>query len=732
MTDEPTVLDFFKALVTPWRGAPPPLWGDESETAEKALVEQTAGAQASTDLLAPLDIAPREAISPTETKTVEKAPPRAITLPWRALIALLVALIAQRSLEPAPERTWTAGAIFYLVAAAWLVWADWRGEWQIEAHPVEQPAEFGLIYRPTLLLLGAVFGLAAFVTFGGDLFTPLNITLWLLSLFLVARAFWSTPLSTLVKNLASGFKKLKHMPWQVNISRWTLALFLLAGLAVFFRGYHLQQIPAEMTSDHAEKLMDVEDVLNGKTHIFFPRNTGREAIQFYLTAAVSRIFGTGISFLSLKIGTFFVGLITLVYIYLLGQELGGRETALWATAFAAIGYWPNAITRAALRFSLYPLFVAPTLYYLLRGLRRRSRNDMILAGLFLGLGLHGYTPFRIVPFIVVAAVGLYLLHRQSAGQRRQAIYMLVVLALISFMVFLPLLRYALEYPDNFAFRAFSRLGDWERPLPGPAWSIFLSNLWRAMIMFFWDNGQVWLVSIPNRPALDIVSAVLLFSGMVLLALRYVRQRHWQDIFLVLSIPMLMLPSILSLAFPDENPVLNRTSGALVPVFLIVGLSLAALRSKTEVKSGKTISWALAAALLAISAFQNYDLVFNKYAQQYQQASWNTSEMDNLVKDFIATSGNSEGVWVISYPYWVDTRLVGLNIGYAIKDYAISADRLESTLANRGFKLFILNQQDLASLDALRRYYPQGWLRRYISSTGTPEKDFLLYYAPPEQ
>ena len=70
---------------------------------------------------------------------------------------------------------------------------------------------------------------------------------------------------------------------------------------------------------------------------------------------------------------------------------------LFALLFAGIGYWPNVISRVGLRFPLYPLFVAPTLYYLLRGLRTRNRNDFILSGLFLGLGLHGYSPIRILP-----------------------------------------------------------------------------------------------------------------------------------------------------------------------------------------------------------------------------------------------------------------------------------------------------------------------------------------------
>ena len=56
----------------------------------------------------------------------------------------------------------------------------------------------------------------------------------------------------------------------------------------FFRVYRLAEVPAEMTSDHAEKLIDVQDILDGQRPIFLPRNTGREAVQFYLTAFLVR------------------------------------------------------------------------------------------------------------------------------------------------------------------------------------------------------------------------------------------------------------------------------------------------------------------------------------------------------------------------------------------------------------------------------------------------------------
>ncbi len=347
-----------------------------------------------------------------------------------------------------------------------------------------------------------------------------------------------------------------------------LALGLLAlvvvAIVIVFRVYNLGGVPSEPFSDHDEKILDVYDVSQGQTHIFFPRNTGREAIQMYLTLVVSWIFGTGLSFLSLKIGTVFCGLVTLPYMYMLGKEFGGKRIGLLAVFFAGIAYWPNVISRAGLRFPLYPLFVAPTLYYLLRGLRTRSRNDFIVSGLFLGLGLHGYSPFRIMPFVVVIAIGLYLLHAQSKGSRKQAVIWLAVLAVTSLIVFLPLARYWFDNPTAFSYRAFSRLGSIESPLPAPAWQIFLSNTWNALRMFNWDDGEIWVHSVPHRPALDVVSGALFLIGAALVLVRYIRQRHWQDLFLLLAVPLLQLPSILSLAFPGENPALNRAAGAMVP------------------------------------------------------------------------------------------------------------------------------------------------------------------------
>jgi hypothetical protein len=309
---------------------------------------------------------------------------------------------------------------------------------------------------------------------------------------------------------------------------------------------------------------------------------------------------------------------------------------------------------------------------------------------------------------------------------------LAVLALTSVFIFLPLLRYSLENPEIFAFRSFSRLGTVERELQGPAIVVFISNLWKAITMFAWDDGQIWVTSVTNRPALDVVSGALFYAGVVLIFIRYVRERNWVDLFLLLSVPMLMLPSILSLAFPAENPSLNRMAGAIVPVFVIVALALDAfiqsIQSNIKTRRGMWLAWAMALVLIAFSASQNYDLVFNQYQSVFKLSSWNTTEMGQVIQDFSDSVGAADTAWVVAFPHWVDTRLVGINAGYPQRDYAIWPDHLADTAADPRAKLFLVKPDDEGGLATLKEVYPQGVLQTYDSAV--ENHDFYMFFVPP--
>jgi hypothetical protein len=694
---EPTVLDLYKSVTKDWASFSNfirSLWdARRREELNQALAQETA--------------------QPVLVEEIAE-PTHAGTFPWRALAALLFALFAQLFVEP-PNQQPAISVLFYLVAIGLLVWAFLKDEWHLPAMPPAIQIPDAMLVRLVPLILAIVFALVAFVDFGEGLFEWDNTLLWVASIALLAYSLWvKTPkLETATES--------PRQKWA-----WNGIILTVLGLSIFFRLYQLDAIPVEPFSDQAEKILDVYEISQGQTKIFFERNTGREAFQMYWTLLVVNIFGTGFSFYSLKLGTALLGILTLPFVYLLGKEFGNKRVALFALFLFGIAYWPNVISRIGLRFPLYPLFLAPTLLFLVHGLRTRNRNDFILCGIFLGLGLHGYSPFRIVPLLVIAALVIYFLHLKSSEQRQQVVWWFLIIVVVSLLVFLPLFRYWIGHPDQFGYRAFTRLGGIEAPLPGPAWQIFLSNLYNGLLMFNRDNGDIWVNSLPNRPAFELVTAALFLLGIVLLILRYIRQRDWRDALLLASIPILILPSVLSLAFPGENPALNRAGGASVAGIIVSALALDGLVAGFgSEKKRKLIAYGLTGVLLAASAFGNYDIVFNKFNANFRAGAWNTSEMGKVISQFRDAYGQTDTAWVVPFPHWVDTRLPGVWAGVPNRDFAMWQDSLADSLLYPAPKMFIFWNQDLETERILRELYPNGILNRYTSAF--PGKDFYIFF-----
>lgn len=659
--------------------------------------------------------------------------PTGVNFPWLTLAALVLALIAQLTLEPSPGRSPWPGLILYSGAAACLVTAIIQKEWRLAPHRLEVLSPMQPRFRVEFLLAGILLALLAFMLFGNGVFDLLNIFVWVLSLTCVFLAFWEHK-----EEKSFAFKAFWQRIWKkginIQITRWTLIVLAAIAVILFFNFYRLDSVPPEMVSDQAEKLQDINNILHSHTPVYFPRNTGREPIHFYLTAAYMALFNLDVSFLNLKAVAVFANLLTLFFIYLLGKEFGNKWVGLGAAVFAGIAYWPLLFTRLALRIPYYPLFVAPVLYFMLRGLRHQQVNDILWAGLFLGLGLHGYTPYRIVPIFVVVGMIIYVLHKPGKKRWLTSLFVLILIAFVSLIIFIPLLRYWLSNPDLFAYRAFSRLTGMEVGFQQHPLIIFVQNFWKASVMFFWDNGVIWAHSIPGRPALEIVSGALYFLGIIGLLIRYIRRRNWMDLFLLASIPMLLMPSILSLAYPGENPSLNRTAGAVVPVFIVVGSALeAALRTfRVRLKGwiGKAVVILILAGLLIWSGGNNFNLVFNQYYQIYRASSWNTSEIGQVAKFFIQSLGSTESTYVVGYPHWIDSRLVAINAGAPGKDFAIFPEGIPETAKNPSPKLFFLNVNDGESMQLLLETFEDGILTQYDSKV--PDKDFMIFFVPPAQ
>lgn len=724
---EPSVLDYVKSLFRFGRGERIRLPEFVEDEQKEAIQAQTVDmGQPTVVVEQPVEEVPAPEIRPS----FFNSPTAQTSFPWRPLIALFLALLGQRLLET--QTTIPLGVAFYIASLSMLGWAIYRGQWTLSPLAPTSDGTDPLTYRRGWMLLSVVLAVAAFVMLSNNLFTVINVTLWLSAVAFFMYAFWVKQNGTSVFRKPTGVFQSDGIT--LKISTWTLLLIAATALVFYFRFYRTESVPPEPFSDQAEKIFDVYDITQGQTHIFFPRNTGRESFQMYWTWLIANVFGTGLSFLSLKLGTALLGFLTLPFIYLLGKEIGGPRVGLIAFILAGIAYWPNVISRIGLRFPLYPLFAAPTLFFLIRGLRTRNRNDFLLSGLFLGIGLHGYSPIRIVPIVVLAAFVIYWLHAQSRGAHKDLPVWLAVLGLVALVVFLPLLRYWTDHPGEFSFRALSRMSGVEQPLPGPALQIFASNVWKGLLMFNFEDGEIWVNSVPHRPALDVVSGALFVFGLLLVLIRYIRSRHWLDLFLLVSIPLLQLPSTLSLAFPAENPALNRASGAYIPAFILAALALDGfLTSFGRGRLRGVLMVSFAGLLLFISARQNYTLVFDTFYNSFLSGAWNSSDMGREIKKFEQAHGtqSADTIWVVPFPHWVDTRLPAVWAGIPNRDMAMWRDNLSSTVELPGPKLFIVKADtenplgnDQATLDVLESLYPDGQLSMFDSDV--PGHDFWMF------
>jgi hypothetical protein len=91
-------------------------------------------------------------------------------------------------------------------------------------------------------------------------------------------------------------------------------------------------------------------------------------------------------------------------------------------------------------------------------------------------------------------------------------------------------------------------------------------------------------------------------------------------------------------------------------------------------------------------------------------------------------GQTETAWVVAFPYWVDTRLVGMNAGEPARDMAIWPESFPETLADPRPKMFLVKPEDTIALDQLYELYPLGSLTLYDSEI--PDRDFLIFLVPP--
>jgi 4-amino-4-deoxy-L-arabinose transferase-like glycosyltransferase len=656
-----------------------------------------------------------------------------------ALVALWLAITGQRHLT---ARDFVLDGVFMLAVAVVLFLAGVSRKdaevpaiWPHNAQATEdaEPLPLAPGRLPQLLLAATVLLAAvAFASLARNRYTVRGVLCWWGAVFawLLATAHVRSRVLRLPSAIA--LKDAMRTGIMVIRTNWVTVLMLaIFALAFVFRVYRIDSVPIDPESDHVEASKDVWDILQGQYRIFFPRNTGREATQFYLTAALSHVFGYG--FTTLKLTMALVGVLNIIPMYFLGKELLDKRLGLLAAFFTAISYWHVIISRMGLRIVLAPLWTSATLYFLLRAFRTRRRNDYLFAGLSLGLGLFGYMAFRIVPLLVVVLTLLkVVLDRGPGFDPRRFVVNFALLVMTSVLVFLPMLRYMYDEPRAFWYRALTRTTNLEVAVQRSSSEIFVDNVKRALLMFNWMGDDAWPESVPLRPALDYISGGLFILGVAFVLYLLIVKRRPIALYLLAAVFVLLLPSTLAIAFPIENPS-NIRGSAVIPVVLLLVSLPAYVVAKQVVNAlrggvGLLLVVVLGGLLLWQATRLNFQTYFVDYDQHYRRSSWNATDMARVIESFGDMYGGIYNAYLICTPYWIDGWGVSLMLQDITWDnFLFKGSEVLPPPAGSRNTLYIFNPVNTEAEQRLRQFYPNGQLMRFQASI--PDKDFMIYFAP---
>ncbi|MBI1278032.1 MAG: hypothetical protein GC179_07885 [Anaerolineaceae bacterium] len=730
---------------------------------------------------------PAEALSPEE----RAARQHDVFLLSTRVVAFFVAVYGNWMM--ATERTEATGLAggFPLLLAAFLIWiaGDVFSTWTLRrtrtADSVEEidvlpemvfnPLKWDYDFLPLALrFLGVALALTmSTITLSatsGNRFTTLGVITWIASVVLWVIVF--APREWSVSSFVTAVRGIR-LP-----QGWTLlALVAIMFVAILFRFTNLNGIPSEMTSDHVEKILDSQRILDGNPQVFFPNNGGREAIQFYLMALISQIPSLGMNFYTLKFLTVIEGLICIPVLWWMGREIIGEDepqlgnvVGLLLAALVAVSYWHTMLSRLGLRIVLTVIVTGLLIIFLSRAMRYNRRGDFIKAGLVLGIGVYAYQAVRMLPVVVIAGIGMAILFSLfRAGRREQIVRYIMntlVLVVISVAIFVPLAGFARDYPEDFWRRTSGRLlGDDTVQVTDENGQlvtrnatieermsafqqnigILVNNIRNALLMYNWKGDVAWITAVPNRPEMDVFTGSLLIVGLGAWGVRMVKRRDAAVWLMPVALFIMLLPSALSIAYPIENPSATRTSGSLPEAYLFAALPLAlvwlGIQRLLPSWRGKAVGSAVVGAVLLAAASANWNTYFVDFSESYTRSSPAPyTEAGRFLRGFADSGGSLGNAFMIGYPYWWDYRALGIEAG--VTDYPngiISRTDIPEfikTAAERTDKyrldpdkdlLFFYHPADTDSEADLQKLFPAG--TKQLIHSYKPGDDFMVYRVP---
>ena len=390
------------------------------------------------------------------------------------------------------------------------------------------------------------------------------------------------------------------------LSLWTLIPIALFAIALLPRAWNNANLPFGVWYDEAEAGLQARKFLQTGLYTPITDTYGRDASLFYYgISAAQALIADPVEAGRLVAAIF--GAACAPLLYFLGRELFGWPVGLIAALVLATQRWHLDVSRLGWDPISLPFFAILGFWLLARALRTRSWRDFAWAGLALGLGMHGYIGFRVLPLVALVLM-LYggLRQRWAPGVFAGRVGLTVGAA---FVAALPVVIFAIQDPMAFNGRFAQTLIFAENVPTAQKLEEIWSNLQKHGLMFHVSGDMNGRHNLPGAPMLDAISGLLMMLGLAVCVVRPFDWRSW----LVFGWGLVSMAGGV-FTIPYEAPQAMRTLGTtpLLAILVGVGLVLALDRFSVYVRRfGARPAVGLAAVIAVAVGYANVSTFFGR-------------------------------------------------------------------------------------------------------------------------
>jgi 4-amino-4-deoxy-L-arabinose transferase-like glycosyltransferase len=369
----------------------------------------------------------------------------------------------------------------------------------------------------------------------------------------------------------------------MRLSKRLPLLLTVTALAAGLRLYRLADYPPGLHYDEAFHHVFALEIMDGYHPLYFPENNGDDAMFPYMVALL--FSAVGATTIGGRIVSATAGTLTVPALWWLTQELFAdwrvpRRAAVSAVSAFVLAtlQWHITASRTGIQPALVPWLLVPMMAALWRGLRTGRWGWFAAAGVLLGVAQYTYMAARVIPLLVIFLGAWLLLFQRSCFQRRWR--GLLLCAVVSVVVFVPLASYFIAHPQWFSFRA----GQTTYFTLGPGSDRPVQELWRNVVRtlsaFSFRGDMDVIRNLPGRPILDVYQSALFLVGIGVCVWRFRRPTYAT---LLAWVAVMLLPTILT----ESAPHYTRALGAAPATAVLVGLgTVTAWESTTRL----TVRW----------------------------------------------------------------------------------------------------------------------------------------------